>query len=169
VPLAGTFFAIVPIYARDVLDIGPAGYGLLIACYGCGNLTGSAYLAAGHRFERRGPAILALGLLYGGLMVAFALATSLLVCCVTAAVMGATAMLWQNLLSTTIQKLAPPEVQGRVMSLYTMGIQLLGLGWLINAGMSMVIDMRLGVVITGLLAVALNLVAAKQSDLLRLR
>jgi MFS family permease len=169
VPLAGTFFAIVPLYARDVLDIGPAGYGLLIACYGAGNLSGSAYLAAGNRFERRGPAILTLGLLYGACMVSFALASGLVVCCAIAAAMGAIAMLWQNLLSTTIQKQAPAEIQGRVMSIYTMGIQLLGLGWLINAGMSLVIDIRLGLVITGLLAIALNLIAAKRSDLLRLR
>ena len=166
VPLAGTFFAAVPVYARDVLHAGPTGFGLLMAFYASGNLAGSAYLASGRRVRRRGRAILVLGLTYGLSMVVFATLANFYACAAVGAMMGAIAMLWQNLLSSTIQLRTPEAVNGRVLSLYTLGIRLLGLGWLINAGVSAVLDVRMALLVAGLAAIALNLVAARKSDLL---
>ena len=44
-PLAGIFMSMVPIYARDVLQIGPEGMGVLMATYGVGSLIGSVSLS----------------------------------------------------------------------------------------------------------------------------
>jgi hypothetical protein len=168
VPLAGTFFAAVPVYAREVLQVGPAGFGLLMACYAGGNLAGSAYFATGRKVRQRGRAVLLLGLAYGACMLVFATLASFILCTVVAVTMGAIAMLWQNLLSSTIQLRAPEAVNGRVLSLYTLGIQLLGLGWLLNAGMSAVFDVRIALAVAGVAAIGLNLVAARRSGLLLL-
>lgn len=168
VPLAGTFFAAVPVYARDVLHVGSSGFGLLMATYAAGNLAGSAYLASGRKVQRRGRAVLVLGLAYGACMAIFAGMTNFYVCAAIGWVMGAIAMLWQNVLSTTIQQRSPEAVRGRVLSLYTLGLQLLGLGWLLNAAICQYFDTRVALLIAGLLAVGLNVIAVRRSGLLSL-
>jgi hypothetical protein len=102
-------------------------------------------------------------------MVVFAALSSFFACLAVAAVMGTTAMLWQNLIGSTIQQQAPAEVQGRVMSVYTMGVQLLNLGWLLSAGMSLVVDARVGLIAAGLAAIGLNLLVARRSTVRLLR
>jgi predicted MFS family arabinose efflux permease len=132
VPFAGVFFAVVPMYARDVLHVGAGGLGVLLAVYGLGSLTGSSYLLLHGRMRRRGMAVGALGFAFSAGMLIFALSPLVLVSAAVAFVLGATAMLWQNTLSTMVQGMSAPEMRGRVMSVYTMGIQLVSLGWLMG-------------------------------------
>jgi predicted MFS family arabinose efflux permease len=150
VPIAGVFFAMVPIYAREVLDVGPGGLGLMLAVYGIGSLTGSSYLTLRGSVRRRGLLIAVLGIAFGVGMVLFALSESFALSCAVGYGMGVTAMLWQNTLSTVAQSTASPALRGRVMSIYTMGLQLVSLGWLIGGGASAVIGVQPTLVAAGL-------------------
>ena len=155
VPVAGVYFAMVPVFARDVLAVGAGGLGVLVASFAVGGLAGSLYLAAGRGFRRPGLALTVLGAAFGVGMMAFALSQSFLLSCAISLLMGLLAAFWQNLLGVLLQVVAAPEMRGRVTSVFTMGFQLVGLGWLAGgfagsvAGVEAVV-FAAGVVFSGL-------------------
>jgi hypothetical protein len=53
-PFAGVFFGMLPVYARDVLQVGPQGLGILMAAFGAGALVSSASLAVRGRVRHQG-------------------------------------------------------------------------------------------------------------------
>ncbi|NOT10158.1 MAG: MFS transporter, partial [Gemmatimonadales bacterium] len=64
-----SFVAILPVYARDVLQTGAAGFGALTSAFGVGAAAGAIGVAAlGHRF-RREPVLLAAGIGFAGSVV----------------------------------------------------------------------------------------------------
>src|SRR5436309_4670441 len=67
------YFVIMPVFARDVLHRGAAGYGLLMTAVGCGALIGALAVAWLDRRIRKGPTLIAAGGSFGLLLVAFAL------------------------------------------------------------------------------------------------
>jgi len=130
VPVAGVYFAMVPVFAREVLRVGPGALGILVASFSAGSLLGSIYLAVNLSPRRRGLRLTQLGVLFGAGMMAFAMSQSFLLSCAISFLLGATAGLWQNMLSAMVQTVAVPEMRGRVVSVFTMAFQLLGIGWL---------------------------------------
>ena len=149
-PLAGTYFALVPVFSRDVLGAGAAGMGLLVAVFSLGALLSSVTLIGIGRLRARGHIVLVLSILFGAGMVAFALSQSLLLSCVISFGMGLVGSSWQNILSTMVQTESEPAMRGRALSLFTMGFQLASLGWLIGGLGSSAIGPELTVVIAGI-------------------
>src|SRR6185503_2089813 len=73
-----TFFssatALLPIFAQDVLNVGPQGYGWLYAAPAAGALLMSAAMVLlTHRINRRGPVLIWAVVLYGAATVGFGL------------------------------------------------------------------------------------------------
>ena len=112
------FQILLPLFARDVLDLGPAGYGGLYAAMGVGSLAGSLTLA--FMSSRR-----AIPLMLGGGLVFSAPAgrdrrdpaTS---GSPPALILGAgySSMLMINTINATVQANTPDALRGRVMSFY---------------------------------------------------
>jgi predicted MFS family arabinose efflux permease len=136
VPIAGVFFAMVPVYAHEVLEAGPAGLGVLMAAYGGGTVIGSGYLVVNGQMRRRGLRVTQIGVLFGAGVLAYAFSASVLLSGVIAFGIGITTMLWMNTLTALVQTAAAPEMKGRAMSIGTMGMQLMSLGWLIAGVLS---------------------------------
>jgi MFS family permease len=130
VPVAGVYFALVPVYAREVLGVGASGLGVLAASFAAGSLLSSGYLAVHGSMRHRGKKLTLVGVAFGLGMMAFALSQSFLLSCAISVVMGVLAGFWQNILSAAVQLAAAPELRGRVLSVFTMAFQLMGLGWL---------------------------------------
>ena len=149
VPVAGVYFAMVPVYARDILNVGAGGLGVLVASFSVGSLASSGYLAASGRMRRRGLRLTLLGVLFGAGMMAFALSQSFLLSCGVSFALGVTAGFWQNVLSAMVQVVAAPEMRGRVVGVFTMGFQLIGLGWLIGGTLATAIGVEATVLAAG--------------------
>ena len=165
VPLAGVFFAMVPVYAKEVLHVGPSGLGAIMAAWGAGTVTGSAYLVLNGQMRHRGARVTLLGAVFGAGMIAFAASNVIIVSGAIAFAMGLIAMLWQNTLSAMVQTAAAPEMKGRAMSVGTMGIQLQSLGWLIGGALSAVAGPMLTVALAGIAFATLSaFVFAKSPD-----
>jgi len=113
------FFVIMPVFARDVLHRGAAGYGLLMTAVGIGALIGALAVALLDRRIRQGPTLLAAGGSFGLLLVAFALSRLYLVSVVLLALTGATMIVNNALTNATIQTLVPDDLRGRVMGFYS--------------------------------------------------
>lgn len=125
---------LMPIFARDILQVGAAGYGVLMAAPGLGGLVAAAALslAPGRRQGR----VLAGGLLLlSAGVAAFALSPSFIPALAALVLVGMAFNAYRIATSTLLQTLTPRQMMGRVMGLYHMdrGLQPLGslaLGWL---------------------------------------
>jgi predicted MFS family arabinose efflux permease len=110
-----TFF---PVYARDILAIGPEGLGLLLSAVGIGALVGAGSYAV--MLPGGGSARLMMGGLglVGVTLSIFGLSRSLPVSLVALVIYGAAQVGFYSTVQALIQTRAAQQMRGRVMSLY---------------------------------------------------
>jgi MFS family permease len=114
------YLTFIPVYARDILDTGPIGLGLLTGSIGIGALAGALSLATLRPSGGSGRLMLAgLGVVAVGLT-SFALSRSLPLSMVSLAVMGAFQVTYYSTTNTLIQVLSPARLRGRILSLYVL-------------------------------------------------
>ena len=112
--LLGGATALLPIYARDILMVGPTGLGLLRAAPAVGALACSLTLSL-HPLRRRvGPWLMVSVALYGLCMIAFGVSTSFWLSMGVLVVSGAADMVSVVLRQTLMQLDTPDEIRGRV-------------------------------------------------------
>jgi MFS family permease len=112
----GSFQALMPIFADDVLDVGDLGLGIMNSFFGIGTFAGSLYIASRGDMPRKGQALL-VSLLSGSFVFfAFALSESYIFSLAMLLAWGVGAAFFMNLTSTLIQSRTPDNVMGRVMS-----------------------------------------------------
>ena len=113
------FNVVVPLVARDVLNQGANGFGLLMSALGAGAVAGAFGVAL---FRRGQPPLKFLvasaATLCAGLM-ALAAAGHFAVAALVLALLGCCQILFTTGCNTTLQLIAPNELRGRVMGLYT--------------------------------------------------
>lgn len=127
---------LLPIFARDIWQGGPEGYGFLLSAAGGGAVVGAFGLAFMRRVGRQGLVLVVSGLTFSAALMAFAASPSLSAGIVLLFVVGAAATVFGTIIGTLIQISTPNELRGRVMSLYAITlIGLPGLGGL-GAGAS---------------------------------
>jgi MFS family permease len=118
--LFGGVTALLPIYARDILQIGPWGLGLLRAAPAVGALCMSAFLAR-HTIERRaGVVLFATVCSFGVATMVFALSTVLALSFLALAVYGASDAINVVIRQSLVQTRTPHDMLGRVMSVNSM-------------------------------------------------
>ena len=116
---------LLPIFAGDIWNAGPEGYGLLLSAAGLGAMLGAVGLASITKLKRHGIVLVASGLLFGLSLAGFALAPSLPIGILLMLIAGITSTVFGTMIAMFIQVIAPREIRGRVMSLYA--ITLIGL------------------------------------------
>ena len=142
VPVAGIYFAMMPVYAREVLNVGAGGLGMLAASFSTGSLLGSVYLTARGSMSRRSSKLTLVGATFGAGMMVFALSHSFALSCGISFLMGVSAGFWLNLLTALVQLVSVPEMRGRVASVSTMAYQLVGLGWLVGGTLASLLGLE---------------------------
>lgn len=120
-----SYQTLLPIFARDIWQTGPQGYGVLLSAGGAGALVGAFGLAAFSNLKRRALVLIASGLLSAAALMAFALSPGFIPGMSLLFVAGIATTVFGTLIATTIQVSIPNEMRGRVMSLYA--ITLIGL------------------------------------------
>jgi len=112
--LLGGAVALLPIFARDLLHIGPWGLGILRSAPAIGAAT-VAFLLANFPLRRRaGIVMLACVLIFGIATIVFGLSSSFGLSLVALLVLGAADMISVVVRSTLIQTRTPDEMRGRV-------------------------------------------------------
>ena len=112
--LFGGAVAILPIFAEEILHVGPQGLGALRAAPAVGAVLMSSLLALHPPPRRAGRLFLSAVALFGVFMIAFALSRSLWLSLLLLAVSGAADMLSVYFRSTLMQVLVPSGMLGRV-------------------------------------------------------
>ncbi|MBK8726406.1 MAG: MFS transporter [Holophagaceae bacterium] len=106
--------ALLPIFARDILNVGEVGYGWLRAAPALGSVVMSGTLAFLPPMQRAGRNLLVCVGLFGACWIAFALSRSYVLSLALLALSGAFDNVSVVLRSTLIQSFTPRELMGRV-------------------------------------------------------
>jgi MFS family permease len=112
--LLGGATALLPVYASDVLRIGPSGLGLLRSAPGIGAAAMAIGLAYRPLGRRAGPKMLACVALFGAATIVFGLSRSLPLSFAALLVLGASDMVSVVVRSTVVQLRTPSGMRGRV-------------------------------------------------------
>jgi hypothetical protein len=115
--LSAAVLPLVPLYARDVLEVGARGYGVLGAALAGGMLAGALVLAAIGHVARPHLAIVAARLAWFASMAGFAVSGSFALSVALLAIIGLSGALSTNLTLTQFQVHAEDRMRGRVMSI----------------------------------------------------
>jgi MFS family permease len=118
--LLGGTTALLPIFARDILAVGPWGLGVLRAAPGIGALVVSVLLAHVSLKRRVGHAIFAAVAAFGVSILVFALSTSFMLSAAALVMLGATDMISVVARQTLIQLHTPDAMRGRVNAVNSM-------------------------------------------------
>jgi MFS family permease len=111
------YLSFLPVFARDVLKIGPEGLGILMASSGFGAVVGSIYVAT-RKQQPSGKQFIAAGIVYGFLIAAFAVAPNLLWSVPLLVLAGFLGSAYVSLVNSSIQHQISDDIRGRVMSIY---------------------------------------------------
>ena len=165
------YLVLMPVYARDVLEIGAPGLGILTAGVGVGALTGALAVAVLRPSGGSG-ALLLLGLTVSSTaLIVFAVSRWLPLSLVALAVLGAAQVAYYATTNTLIQILVPARLRGRVMSLYILtSLGVIPIGNLLAGLVAQRFGPTMALAGGGLLTlVAVGAVAIAFPDLRRLR
>jgi MFS family permease len=112
------YLTMMPVVARDVLNTGASGYGLLLTFVGIGALTGALLLAGLGARIRRGRLFIATAYTFSGLTIVFSLTRSIHVAAFVLLFLGLTMLITGALANGILQSVVPDELRGRVMATY---------------------------------------------------
>ena len=124
------YLQLLPVIARDVLEIGPDGLGLMLALSGVGAIAGGLIT---ERVARIGPvgtfiAVATIG--YGGVVLFVAFSTSVWLTISAIMIGSLSGSLFQSLNNSLFQLQLPDDVRGRVTGVYLLGLGTYALGGL---------------------------------------
>ncbi|MDQ2975016.1 MAG: MFS transporter [Acidobacteriota bacterium] len=112
------YFALIPIYARDVFHLGATGLAWLMGTAGAGAFCGAALLTVLGDFRKKGWAVLGGSLAFGVCVTAFALSTRLMFSYIFLFGLGFAVVTSVAMVNTLLQKLVTDQMRGRVMSMF---------------------------------------------------
>ncbi|MES1931673.1 major facilitator superfamily transporter [Salinisphaera shabanensis T35B1] len=112
--LLGGATALLPVYAHEILDVGPAGLGLLRSAVAIGAFSMGIYLGRNALERRAGAIMFAAVAIFGVATIVFGLSTSFMLSFMALMVMGAADMISVFVRSSLIQLATPDAMRGRV-------------------------------------------------------
>jgi MFS family permease len=114
-----SYQTLMPIFARDVLEVGPAGYGLLLAAPGAGAIIGAFGLGAVRTLRRTDRVMLGGLMCFCVLVILFTLTRTFALALIWMLGAGVSSTVFIACGSTLLQLHSPRSLRGRVMSLAT--------------------------------------------------
>jgi MFS family permease len=114
--LLGGAAALLPVYAKDILMVGPEGLGAMRSALAIGGMAMAVYLGWRPIERRVGQRLLVAVAIFGAATIALGLSTSFVLSLIALAAMGASDMISMFVRQTVIQLATPDGMRGRVSS-----------------------------------------------------
>ncbi|MBM2832492.1 MAG: Enterobactin exporter EntS [Dehalococcoidia bacterium] len=130
------YISLMPIFAKDIMEVGPEGLGLLMGAIGFGSVTGALLAATVYRERHRGPLLLANAIVFAAFLGLFAFTPRFAVALPFLAVVGLAQTGHIVLANTLIQTLTPRHLRGRVMGVYFLDRGMMPLGTLLAGSLA---------------------------------
>jgi MFS family permease len=153
-------FAVFVLFALQILDLGEAGFGLLLVFGALGGLLGS--VVAGRLARGLGPGPVLVGAMAGeaASYLGIGLSSSRYAVALLLVLNGLVAVVWNVITITLRQEIIPDRLLGRVTSAYRLvGVGVAPIGALLGGALADAIDLRAPLVIAGVVC-ALGAVAS---------
>ena len=109
-----------PVFASDILHVGPTGFGLLMAAPGVGAVAAGLGLASLGRVRRRGHFLFVSVIAFSLFLILFSFSRSMILSMICLALVGVSHIAFRAVANTTIQLETPPHLLGRTLSLFFM-------------------------------------------------
>lgn len=122
------YTAMMPLFARDLLHLGPEGLGILLSVAAAGALAGSAWLSLGRETEGAGKWLVCSTIGFGLFLLLFIFAQSLFTAAVMVFLVGLASSTYRTMSRVTLQTRVPDRLRGRILSIALMDRGLMPLG-----------------------------------------
>ena len=147
--LGFAFLVMIPVMAKNVLEVGAVGMGLLQAGIGAGLFVATLIMAAKGDSPNK-PRIVLLNAIGAGIaLIAFALSRSLPLSIFLAGAVMAFLNAYDLTLGVLIQLVAPPNLRGRAVSLHSLAISFTAVGGFVMGGVGSIVGVPLMVAAGG--------------------
>ena len=153
-----SYYALLPAWGREALDIGSEDLGILMMLMGVGALIGTLILASMRNFNRRGTFLLLFCLLWGVALATFAQTSSYLHAIPLLMLIGLLNSVFMSLNMTLIQIHASREMRGRMMSIAMMSFGVMPLSGVPFGILAEFTGTPFSLMLSGLLLVAFTLI-----------
>lgn len=136
------FTTLLPVFARDILQVGARGQGILLTCMGVGALFSSVFVAfLGDRLPR-GLFMIGGVALYGVLLAVFSASTSFALSMALMFLIGLCHVTSHALIQIVVQSYSPAEFRGRTMAIFHMTQVVLVVGAMFIGSLAALIGAR---------------------------
>jgi MFS family permease len=159
-------FVMMPVMARDVLEVGATGLGYLSAASGVGSALSTIAVASLGDFHRKGILLTVAALLAGVSLILFALSPWFILSLFLVALAGGALMGYDVTMATMLQLLSTNNMRGRVLGVYGLTFGFTPVGGLIAGSVAAIFSASLAISIGG--AVIIVYVASLARHTLRL-
>lgn len=152
--MLGSFFVapfttLLPVFARDVLEVGANGQGLLVTAMGIGALCSAVLVAsAGDRLPR-GLLMLGSVALYGVILIVFAASHWFELSLAMMVIAGLCHVHSNALVQTVIQSHSPAELRGRTTAIFNLNQVLVTVGSMLIGSLALAMGARWAVAVMG--------------------
>ncbi len=158
--LGFTHMTLLPVFAKEVLDVGPVGLGYLTAVRQAGGLLGLALLANLQDFRRKGLLMFVIAAGFGVGLMAFSVSSALIFFIVILAAVNACAMSVDTLYKTLMQSNVPNEQRGRAMGSWVLSIGVAPVGHVGVGALAAVLGAPGALLLNGSVLAAISVTAA---------
>ena len=152
----GTYQRFLPVFAKDILRVGPEGLGLLMAASGVGAVFSLVFLDAAGQQWRRETLLWLSAKATPLLLILFCVSRNLWLSVILLGLLGAAQILFRTVSRLIIQVEAPRELLGRVMSVFLMDQGLRSVGSMVMGSFATIFGADLGLSLCAVVSIGLT-------------
>lgn len=134
----GFVMPLIPVYARDILQAGSTGYGILSSMLGAGLLVGSIAATMVRDLPRKALVLIGAQIAWDVGTLIFAFSHNFALSAGVLFIMGIFGHLWFNLMMTMFHLYTEDEMRGRVMGLSSIAMATFNLGFIVGGALASV-------------------------------
>jgi len=151
---------LMPVFARNVLDVGSKGFGFLQSAGGAGALIGVLLVAWFSHARGKGRQAIFGATAFGLLLIAFAFSVSFPLSLILTVALGVASQFYMTIISAILQVNLPNELRGRVMGIYGLTWELMPVGGMIAGAIAEFAGAPMAVGVGGFMVASMALAVA---------
>ena len=160
-------FPLIPEYAIETFQSGGLGFGLMTGTVGAGFAIGGATVAIFGLHRSRALIVLLTSLAWAAGSIAFLYSPNLPIALIILFIMGIASIVWGNAIFSLIQTHTPHSAHDRVMSLYTIAMGLIPIGWAVGGAIATFTSNETALMISAIASITIPIAAYLSSPTLR--
>jgi MFS family permease len=125
-------FPVIPVYARDVLEVDEVRFGWMWGALAIGQATGALTIIGTGGFKKLSHGMTSGALVFGVGFIGFGLSENYYLSLLMLSITGMGFPLWVSSVRTMLQTHSKPEYTGRVMAIFAISVQGISIGWILG-------------------------------------